>query len=173
MPSNTETPDLLPFFVYGTLRPGYGNSRGWVGRARAVHDGDATVDGFRLAAPQYGGFPYAIPAEGSRIVGALIFPEPGEYAAVLYRLDQLEGYPNHYDRIRVRVETPDGWLWAWIYTPPAADLKDGYWERMATVPGGDWNRHNEEPEPWPTDTEADAESDDWQAVAERLAVRGW
>jgi len=125
----------IPFFVYGTLRPGHGNSGCWVGTADAWHDGHTLVYGVRLVEPR--GFPYAIPTGSPNdvTVGALIFPRPHCYARVMKRLDTLEGYPDHYDRWRMRVVTPDGETDAWMYVPVR-------WIEMADrppVPGNDWS----------------------------------
>lgn len=101
-----------PVVVYGTLRPGFGNSRLWLGRARDLHDGATYVSGFRLSGR---GFPYATPSPGETIVGCLVIPEPWTYDAVLSDMDHLEGVPHHYTRELVVAETPDGWRVAWMY----------------------------------------------------------
>jgi gamma-glutamylcyclotransferase (GGCT)/AIG2-like uncharacterized protein YtfP len=126
------TTETMPVFVYGTLRPGWGNAALWAGRADAHHDGAATVTGFALVSG--GAFPFAIPDAGSTTVGALIQPHADHYDAVLTRMDQLEGYPHFYDRIMVVVDTPDGITKAWIYTPTEAER----FGDMPAVPGNDW-----------------------------------
>ena len=126
------TADYTPVFVYGTLRPGWGNSRLWEGRGAAMHDGAATVTGFALVSG--GAFPFAIPAADSVAVGALIYPDVDVYDEVLEALDRLEGYPRFYDRIMVVVDTPAGRVKAWIYTP--AD--HGRYDDMPPVPGNNW-----------------------------------
>ena len=137
--TNTEHRPL-PFFVYGTLRPGQGNDRRWITRAVAEHDGEARVLGFRLVgARQF--FPYAIATGDPTDVayGAVIRPVPGEYANVLRSFDQLEGYPNHYDRVPVQVDTPTGPVECYIYTPPMDEWTRRRTARMEPVPGGDWS----------------------------------
>lgn len=101
-----------PICVYGTLRPGYGNSRLWRDRARDLHDGDVTVTGYRLVGR---GFPYAIASEGESIAACLIVPEPWTYDAVLADMDMLEGVPDHYTRELIVADTPDGFRVAWMY----------------------------------------------------------
>jgi gamma-glutamylcyclotransferase (GGCT)/AIG2-like uncharacterized protein YtfP len=125
-----------PFFVYGTLRPGYGNDRLWHGRAHDRHDGECYVTGFRLVGR---GFPYAIPAEGAEAVGALIVPDADHYEDVTRDLDRLEGVPTHYYRDLVVITTPEGYRVAWMY------IASGEWlghDRLAvpTDPAGrfDW-----------------------------------
>lgn len=125
------TIDTIPVFVYGTLRPGWGNSRRWTGRGEARHDGTATVRGFRLVSN--GAFPFALPDADSVAVGALIYPHPDHYAAVLDDLDHLEGYPRFYDRIMVVIDTPAGHVKAWIYVP--VELYDD----LPPVEGNDWS----------------------------------
>jgi gamma-glutamylcyclotransferase (GGCT)/AIG2-like uncharacterized protein YtfP len=123
-----------PIFVYGTLRPGWGNARLWQGRAEPVLDGAVTVTGYRLTSN--GGFPYAIPHPGAVTVGCLIVPDDAEYDRVLEQMDWLEGYPHHYDRVIVHAALPEGrgFVEAWLYTPsdPARPA------RLPAVPGNDW-----------------------------------
>jgi gamma-glutamylcyclotransferase (GGCT)/AIG2-like uncharacterized protein YtfP len=131
----------LPIAVYGTLRPGHGNSALWQGFADAEHDGDAYALGVELRSN--GGFPYAVPATGAESVVALIHPREGWYEQVLERMDRLEGVSGgHYDRVTIgvyiapeRVVTP-----AWIYVAGDAD----YARRLRPVPDNDWN-HFEQP----------------------------
>jgi gamma-glutamylcyclotransferase (GGCT)/AIG2-like uncharacterized protein YtfP len=124
--------ERLPFFVYGTLRPNFGNAALWRDRGRAMHDGVARVRGYRLVMRSHAWFPYAVADATATSVGALVVPDPIAYSAVAQRLDALEGYPHHYDRVQAIVDTPDGEVTAWIYTPGFVD--DG----MTDVPGNDW-----------------------------------
>ena len=103
-------------FVYGTLRPGYGNARLWFGYAEGEHDGEAVVNGFRLVGHA---FPYAIRDEHSSTVGCLVYPRLDTYDYVTDAMDMLEGVPTHYRRIQVPVSTPDGEVQAWMYEPAA------------------------------------------------------
>ncbi len=124
----------LPYFVYGTLRPGWGNSVLWQGMAEGLHDGQAVVYGYGLAV---NGLPYAVAWPGERIVGALIVPNEDECDRIALRrqLDALEGYPRHYDRCKVHVTLP-GWeenVEAFIYTPTQWSPTPNF------EPTGDWN----------------------------------
>ena len=104
-----------PFFVYGTLRPGHGNARLWAGRATARYDGTAIAHNFSLSTV---GFPYANPTQGARSVGALIVPHAAEYEFIRRQMDALEGVEfGHYSRITTAIETPEGWIVAWMYVP--------------------------------------------------------
>ena len=131
-------PERLPFFCYGTLRPGHGNSRLWEGDAAARYDGEARLANHQMTA---WGCPYISPLDGWTVTGTLVYANDDlslyEYRHLLYRLDSLEGVvyadppSGHYQRKAVDVDTPDGPVRAWVY-----------WSDMPAkrvVPGGDWN----------------------------------
>ncbi|RKY17300.1 MAG: hypothetical protein DRQ55_16135 [Planctomycetota bacterium] len=132
-----ETDERLAIFVYGTLRPGHGNSRLWQGLATARYDGKCFVLGYRLVG---GGFPYAIPAPTAQTVGTLVYPHPEHEDEVRQQMDWLEGYPSHYTRVVTAVVTPDGYRLAWIYTPPEGK-PFGLQREVRTDSNGrfDWN----------------------------------
>ena len=131
----------LPFFVYGTLRPGQGNYRLLAGAT--VGEFPATLAGHALYGP---GLPYVTPEEDSTVAGDLMFLAPERYAEVLARLDCLEGYrPGgshcHYEREARTVSYLDAGgaevtTTAWVYLAgPAARRRLAPAERIA---GGDW-----------------------------------
>lgn len=128
----------LPYFVYGTLRPGHGNARLWHGLARAEGDGVATVSGYRLVSNGY--FPYAVPTSGYAIVGTLVFPAAEHADEVKDRLDMLEGYPDHYDRRLVLVRSGGRRDLAIMYVPGRLTLEHA--ASLPTVESGDWNARN-------------------------------
>jgi gamma-glutamylcyclotransferase (GGCT)/AIG2-like uncharacterized protein YtfP len=135
-------PETLPFFVYGTLRPGQGLHRSWLHDCVAFHDGLTFAHGYKLVGADHP-FPYAVATDDPCDVttGALIIPSPGEgrYEQVRRRFDDIEGYPSHYDRVEITVNTPYGPRQAWIYTPDMADpFTAARLSRMADVPGNDW-----------------------------------
>ncbi|MFD7321177.1 gamma-glutamylcyclotransferase family protein [Streptomyces sp. NPDC059875] len=119
----------LPFFVYGTLRPGeYNHDRFLLGRT-------ATEEPARLSgALLYDGpgYPYAMPGEG-RIAGDLVTAAPGAYGELLAELDRVE-LPAGYERAaRTVVRLRDGAAvraWVWFAAPgtPHGPL----------IEGGDW-----------------------------------
>lgn len=129
----------LPFFVYGTLRPGGSNHR-WALAGRT-----AAAEPVRLSDTELyegPGFPYAVPlapgTAGGCVHGYLIRPLPGHYPAVLADLDRLEGHvpgaaDNHYERVVRWVRRADGTAQrAWVYVAAAA---------LATTPAsGPWSR---------------------------------
>ncbi|WP_374050328.1 gamma-glutamylcyclotransferase family protein [Streptomyces roseicoloratus] len=82
-PSTTEE---LPFFVYGTLRPGaYNHDRYLLGRTGT--EDDAVLPGAVLRDGP--GYPYVVPGEG-RVAGSLVTAAPGSYGELLGVLDAME-----------------------------------------------------------------------------------
>jgi gamma-glutamylcyclotransferase (GGCT)/AIG2-like uncharacterized protein YtfP len=109
-----------PYFVYGTLRPGYGNSRIWESHGATV-GATAWAHGYMLIVR--GRLPYAVPGlYVDRVKGVLIEPPPDEAGQRALRrdLDMLEGHPAHYMRkelttcaVNYEIVAPP----PWIYTP--------------------------------------------------------
>ncbi|WP_408648241.1 gamma-glutamylcyclotransferase family protein [Streptomyces gossypiisoli] len=131
----------LPFFVYGTLRPGEPNHDAFLrGRTRAEERGRLT------GAVLYDGpgYPYAVEEPGGVVTGDLITPLPEAYDELLTALDRLEEYApgnarNLYERVsREVVRDADGTtLRAWVYVAApavAARLR----ARGKRIEGGDW-----------------------------------
>ncbi|MFI5764395.1 gamma-glutamylcyclotransferase family protein [Streptomyces sp. NPDC051563] len=133
----------LPFFVYGTLRPGEVNHDLFLRGRTAAEEPARLPDAALYEGP---GYPYAVdrPGSGSAIAGELITPAPGAYGELLAALDLLEEYagPGHpaniYDRAAREALRPDGTpVRAWVYlaAPPLAHRL----ARSGTpIPGGDW-----------------------------------
>lgn len=134
---DTANAPRLPFFVYGTLRPGHGNYRRLL-VGRTTRETPATVTGLAL----YGcGIPYAIPTPAATTVGALIHVEATLYDEVLHDLDRLEGYRphrperSHYVRTRWHVTTDNGDpTEAWLYLAGPHVTADD----LDPVPNNDW-----------------------------------
>ncbi|MFD5935387.1 gamma-glutamylcyclotransferase family protein [Streptomyces sp. NPDC060333] len=131
----------LPFFVYGTLRPGEVNHDLFL-RGRVAAEEPATLpDAALYEGP---GYPYAVARPGSAIRGELITPAPGRYAELLVALDLLEEYEgpdrpgNLYDRVVREALLADGTpVPAWVYLASpllARDLAASGTE----IPSGDW-----------------------------------
>ncbi|MEU4143748.1 gamma-glutamylcyclotransferase family protein [Streptomyces parvulus] len=131
----------LPFFVYGTLRPG-GVNHGLFLRGRTRAEEPAFLRGALLYPGP--GYPYAVEAPGGTVRGEVVTARPEEYEALLAELDRLEEYVpgdprNLYDRVaRTVVRATDGTtLRAWVYVAApavaarlratAAPLPDGTW----------------------------------------------
>lgn len=135
-------------FAYGTLRPGQINYP-LVGSAVAGHVA-ARLDGHALRAAATARYPYATEDESNSLTGDLLQLKPGTEAAVLARLDILEGYDpgafllamSHYVRVRRTVitaaESPTGPtgtpIEAWVYLAgPATPVSE-----LPVVADGDW-----------------------------------
>ncbi|MFI9340249.1 gamma-glutamylcyclotransferase family protein [Streptomyces sp. NPDC052773] len=132
----------LPFFVYGTLRPGEPNHDLFLrGRTRAEEParlaGAVLYDG--------PGYPYAVEEPGGAVSGELVTAHDEAYDELLAVLDRLEectapGDPrNLYERVvREVVRTADGTaVRAWVYLaapPVAARLRAS----GKLIEGGDW-----------------------------------
>ncbi|MGW3723987.1 gamma-glutamylcyclotransferase family protein [Streptomyces sp. NPDC000851] len=131
----------LPFFVYGTLRPGEPNHDLFLrGRTNAEEPG-------RLSgAVLYDGpgYPYAVEEPGGAVSGELVTARPEAYDELLAALDRLEEYVpgdprSLYERVeREVVRDADGAaVRAWVYVAApavAARLR----ARGKLIEGGDW-----------------------------------
>ena len=157
MASSGASAEALPFFVYGTLLPGYGNhDRTIRGRLDRVERG-VRLPGARIYHYEYGfpGMVRARPSDDSShlgvVTGALLYAPADEYLAVLADCDRLEGFTspgaegNMYEREIVEVLLPSGaFTRAWTYF----SLVDN--AAATPVPSGDWhafmqsNRHLQE-----------------------------
>ncbi|MEU3682929.1 gamma-glutamylcyclotransferase family protein [Streptomyces sp. NPDC030592] len=131
----------LPFFVYGTLRPGGPNHDALLrGRVRAEEP--ARLHGAVLY--EGPGYPYAVEAAGGTVHGEIVVPEPEAYAALLAALDRPEEYVpgdprNLYDRVAgTAVRDADGAsvrVWVYVAAPAvAARLR----ARGRRVESGNW-----------------------------------
>ncbi|MEU9173798.1 gamma-glutamylcyclotransferase family protein [Streptomyces sp. NPDC048420] len=135
------TPARLPFFVYGTLRPGEVNHDLFLhGRIRSEEPG-RLADAVLYDGP---GYPYAVEEAGGVVMGDLITPRPDAYAELLAALDELEEYTpgdprNPYERVaREAIRMADGTsvrAWAYVAAPLVA-------ARLRThgklIESGDW-----------------------------------
>ena len=135
------TPARLPFFVYGTLRPGEVNHGLFLrGRVRCEEPG-RLADALLYDGP---GYPYAVEETGGVVTGVLVTPLADVYAELLVVLDELEEYRpgdprNLYERVtREVIRTADGTsARAWVYVaaaPVAARLR----ARGELIESGDW-----------------------------------
>ncbi|MGI5375216.1 gamma-glutamylcyclotransferase family protein [Streptomyces sp. CA-251387] len=133
----------LPFFVYGTLRPGEPNHDHFL-RGRTLVEEPARLVGAALYDGP--GYPYAVeePDGSGTVYGDLVTARPEEYPALLGALDRLEEYApddprNLYDRIaRQVIRDSDGTaVQAWVYVAApsvAARLR----AHGKLIEGGDW-----------------------------------
>ncbi|MEU2430384.1 gamma-glutamylcyclotransferase family protein [Streptomyces sp. NPDC007861] len=130
----------LPFFVYGTLRPG-GHNHDLFLRGRTCAEEPARLPGALLY--EGPGYPYAVDGDGI-VTGELVTAAPGHYRELTAVLDHLEEYVapadprNLYERVVRTVRTERGAVVAWVYLAAehtAAELR----VRGTPVPGGDWS----------------------------------
>ncbi|MGW1635798.1 gamma-glutamylcyclotransferase family protein [Streptomyces lavendulae] len=137
---------VLPFFVYGTLRPGEVNHALFLRGRTAAEEPARLPDAALYEGP---GYPYAVERAGSAITGELITPAPGAYGELLAELDLLEEYAgpcrpgNVYDRVARAAVRPDGTrVRAWVYLA-AAPLARRLAASGTEIPGGDWLRRGD------------------------------
>ncbi|MFE3030608.1 gamma-glutamylcyclotransferase family protein [Streptomyces canus] len=132
----------LPFFVYGTLRPGEANHDLFLrGRVRSEEPGRLT-GALLYDGP---GYPYVVEVpDGGPVFGELVTADPKEYDELLATLDELEEYApgdprNLYERVaREVVRVADGTaVRAWVYVAApsvAARLRT----HGKLIESGDW-----------------------------------
>lgn len=135
----------LPFFVYGTLKPG-GSNYGRYLAGRTAAELPASLAGAALFSP--GPYPFLtleadLVLPGDVAQGVLITLASGQYAGSLPLLDQLEGYvpgagDNLYERVALDVSTAAGLRRAWVYVAAAKALRLIRAGRMRRVQGGVW-----------------------------------
>ncbi|MGI5454631.1 gamma-glutamylcyclotransferase family protein [Streptomyces sp. CA-249302] len=133
----------LPFFVYGTLRPGEVNHDLFL-RGRTRSEEPARMSGLVLY--EGPGYPYAVeePGGGGAVHGELVTALPERYEELLVALDRLEDYApgdprNLYERVEREVtrETDGGPVRAWVYTA-AASVATRLRAHGRPIGGGDW-----------------------------------
>lgn len=138
----TMSADQLPFFVYGTLRPGECNHDLFLHGRTATEEPALLTGAVLYEGP---GYPYAVlDAGGGTVAGELVTAAAGEYGELLAVLDHLEEYtaPGHprnvYERVARDVLRPDGTaVRAWVYVAApgvAAELR----AKGTRIRGGDW-----------------------------------
>ncbi|WP_246562138.1 gamma-glutamylcyclotransferase family protein [Streptomyces roseirectus] len=135
------TPAPLPFFVYGTLRPGEANHALFLS-GRTLTEEPARLTGAVLYDGP--GYPYAVEAPGGLVHGDLVTVRPEYYPDVLGGLDLLEEYraddpDSPYLRVTRDVVRGRGSdvVRAWVYL--AGPRVTARLRRTGTlVPEGDW-----------------------------------
>lgn len=136
---------MLPFFVYGTLKPGGSNYKRFLA-GRTATETPAYLE--RAALYDYGPYPFLVVAPDiaraeERVCGMLMRLRPEVYGAALAQLDDLEQYdPTHADsmylRIACSVQTDAGAVACWVYVAgrkAEAAIRAG---QMPKIEGGEW-----------------------------------
>lgn len=130
----------MPFFVYGTLRPGEHNHDLFL-RGRTESEAPALMRGLVLY--EGPGYPYAVEEPGGAVTGEVVTAHPEAYDELLRALDRLEDYTpgdprNLYERVAREVALADGTLvraWVYVAAPTvAARLR----ARGKLIESGDW-----------------------------------
>lgn len=153
---------MLPFFVYGTLRPGEPNHDLFL-RGRTVAEEPARMRGMALYDGP--GYPYAVESLGDgdgadarvgggggagevrggagEVSGEIVTARPEAYAELLRTLDELEEYApgdpaNLYERVERPATLADGTVVrAWVYVA-APTVAAGLRARGKLIESGDW-----------------------------------
>ncbi|MEE1766631.1 gamma-glutamylcyclotransferase family protein [Streptomyces sp. SP18BB07] len=141
---------MLPFFVYGTLRPGEPNHDLFL-RGRTVAEEPARMRGMALYDGP--GYPYAVESLGDgagegrggavEVSGEIVTAAPEDYAELLRTLDRLEEYApgdpaNLYERVERPATLADGTaVRAWVYVA-APTVAAGLRARGKLIESGDW-----------------------------------
>jgi len=131
----------LPFFVYGTLRPGEHNHDLFL-RGRTASEEPGRLAGAVLY--EGPGYPYAVEESGGTVHGELVTARPEAYEELLAALDRLEDYApgdprNLYERVARRVTRADGTLVrAWVYVA-APTVTARLRATGKLIEGGDWH----------------------------------
>ncbi|SBT88389.1 Uncharacterized conserved protein YtfP, gamma-glutamylcyclotransferase (GGCT)/AIG2-like family [Streptomyces sp. DI166] len=137
---SSVTSDPLPFFVYGTLRPGQSNHAAFLHGRVLTEEPAVLPDALLYDGP---GYPYVVEEPGPSVHGELVTARPDEYGALLAVLDRLEEYRpgdprNLYERVeRDVVLCGARRVRAWVYVAApriAARLR----KEGRLIEGGDW-----------------------------------
>ncbi|MET8687969.1 gamma-glutamylcyclotransferase family protein [Streptomyces sp. NPDC004732] len=134
----------LPFFVYGTLRPGEPNHAVHLRGRTAAEEPALLPDAVLYDGP---GYPYAVerPGEGP-VRGELVTALPAAYDRLLVTLDLLEEYApgdprNLYERVvRDVLDHAGSAVRAWVYVA-APRVAAGLRTSGSLIGGGDWASH--------------------------------
>lgn len=136
---STDT-NILPVFVYGTLRAGLGNYENIL-RGNTVHEAPATLSGATML--DAGGFPFVIREGEGTIIGEVMFLDEDYLDYTMGRLDRLEGFRgpgvqgNMYEREQAQVALTDGsTVTAWVYITSPGFRR--HTDTMKTITTGDW-----------------------------------
>ncbi|MFH8391061.1 gamma-glutamylcyclotransferase family protein [Streptomyces sp. NPDC018036] len=135
----------LPFFVYGTLRPG-GHNHDLFLRGRTRSEEPGRMRGLVLY--EGPGYPYAVDGPGGTVCGEIVTARPGAYRELLAELDALEEYVpgdprSLYERVARDAVRSDGVTvvrtWVYVAAPAVAarlrshgtPIEDGDWRGSA------------------------------------------
>lgn len=112
----------MKVFVYGTLLSGE-NNHGLLARAWLLGEWSTPP---RFILYDFGPYPILCTRGTQSVAGEVYRIDP----AILKKLDELEDYPDHYDR--ARITTPWGPAWFYFQRRPPA--------RCRAIPAADWRQ---------------------------------
>lgn len=113
-------------FVYGTLKRGFGNWS-YLLKDQSVFKGEHTItNGYRMHS--LGGFPAVVPSDKGLPIHGEVFEVD---QLVFKRLDDLEGYPDMYQRVKVDTQHGEAWMYV-------MDEHDHYIRNAPIVESGIW-----------------------------------
>ncbi len=117
--------NLQIVFVYGTLRKGESNH---YLLKDAHYLGESSVHGYEMHTPHFS-YPYIRPNKlSNRVVVEIYAVDNSQFE----KLDMLEGYPTHYDRVKVKCSHK---IEGWVY------YSDRENPRTTIIEGGDWVKY--------------------------------
>ncbi|MFD8735537.1 gamma-glutamylcyclotransferase family protein [Streptomyces sp. NPDC059618] len=131
----------LPFFVYGTLRPGEHNHDLFL-RGRTGSEEPGRMSGLVLY--EGPGYPYAVDGAEGTVCGEIVTARPGAYRELLAELDALEEYVpgdprSLYERVARDAVLADGVTavrtWVYVAAPAVAARLRAHGTR---IEDGDW-----------------------------------
>ena len=142
---------ILPFFVYGTLKPGESNYVSYLAH-RTAYEKPAAISGGTLYTD--GQYPFLVidpqlvqPTDN--VHGMLIMVQPQHYHTTLRQIDQLEEYvperrDNWYERIvyPIQVQGAHASTEAWAYVAGPQTMKAIRKGTLQPYPSNVWHRRN-------------------------------
>ena len=130
----------LPFFVYGTLRPG---NRLWL---QYIGDTQETsvkgiLKGYALSfAKSSKTYPTITPRPGDVVYGDILYIKPEHYEGIKRNINWLEVTASGYKKEIVDIETPNGIVTALTYV---AHERYSLFDEEDIIESGDWNKTRE------------------------------
>lgn len=138
---------MLPFFVYGTLKPGEENYPRYLA-GRTCHEQSANIA--HAALYTEGRYPFLVVGSGlvqpaEQVMGILITLRPGHYYPAMRYIDGLEEYEagnphNWYERIVYPIQTDTGIVQAWVYVAGPRTMQAIRAGRFKKIAEGVWSR---------------------------------
>merc|ERR1719473_310097 len=138
--SNNENLESIPFFVYGSLRPDDVTNMPW--RDEWLQGAQQTTRGEICGKMYDDTYASVVLCPGGDTVNGFLVEFPAAtYLQKLQSADDIEGYPDLYNREKTTVTLKNGRQTdAWVYTRPACKKKK-------YIPSGDWVHYKTSADP--------------------------